>query len=309
MPCFALRLGFAPSFHRGGAIRVEGDVTGMATFDAHPTGLLPRLEFALPVDAGGMAAIHAHCSSMLAGWDGRWDGIGCDGMSVGGTFASPGAEPRQFSLWSPDRESVAHAMLRAVLDCFPPERCGGAAGEQLEIIRSHLGLQPPVTLHEDVPLRLRLAPWAHRSDANEIEARVRTLPEHGDLLVDLTGFDGIQQALAHILPMDLLLKRRPAVHWQVAGNAGDALSAYGIMASAISTVDRAPISETGYPVVLGGYIVSSPALMSLAQGRARLALVSALRQAYPMTVLEGAKAATELIHIMETFAPQSKEIQ
>lgn len=55
MACFELRLGVAPSFHRGGAIRVEGDVTGMATFEAAPIGLLARLVFALPVDADGMA--------------------------------------------------------------------------------------------------------------------------------------------------------------------------------------------------------------------------------------------------------------
>ncbi|RSZ55218.1 hypothetical protein HF313_05880 [Massilia atriviolacea] len=119
MACFELRLGFAPSFHRGGAIRVEGDATGMATFEAPPIGLLARLVFALPVDADGMAAIHA----------------------------------------------------------------------------------------------------------------------------------------------------------------------------------------------LGGYVVSSPGLISLAQSKSRLALVSALRSTCPMTVIEGPKAAKELIHIMETYSFQSKDSQ
>ncbi|MFB9245955.1 hypothetical protein IV454_12205 [Massilia antarctica] len=305
MPYFDLRLGFAPSFHRGGTIRVEGDVTGAATFEADPTGLLPGLVFTLPVDARGMAAIHDGCSAMLAGWDDRWSESGFDGMCLGGTFASPDVQPRHFSLWSPDQDTAAHAMLRAVFDCFPPERCAGVAEAQLESIRGYLGLQPPVTMYDEVPLRLRLAPCAHRNDANEIETHVRALPDDCDLIVDVSGLDGLFRALAQILPMDLLLKRSPAVRWRVQGKAGEALIAYGIAASAISTIERAPISEEGHPVVLGGYVISSPELISLAQDGARIALVSALRRQCAMTVLDGAKAAAELIHIMETYPRQS----
>ncbi|NHZ81548.1 hypothetical protein F2P44_20030 [Massilia sp. CCM 8695] len=305
MPYFDLRLGFAPSFHRGGSIRVEGDVTGAATFEAHPAGLLPRLVFTLPVDARAMAAIHARCSAMLAGWDDRWSESGCDGMRIGGTFASPGVEPRHFSLWSPDHGSAAHAMLCAVFDCFPPERCGGVAEEQLESIRGYLNLQPPVTWYDEVPLRLRLAPWAHRNNANDIETHVRALSDHCDLIVDLSGFERPSRGLAQILPMHLLLKRNPAVRWRVQGNAGEALIEYGIAASAISAIERAPISEEGHPVVLGGYEVSSPELIALAQDGARLALVSALRREFPMTVLEGAKAAAELIDILNTYQIQA----
>ncbi|MDQ1816673.1 hypothetical protein RBA41_25565 [Massilia sp. CCM 9210] len=302
---FDLRLGFGPSFHRGGSIRVEGDVTGIAAFEAHPTGLLPGLVFTLPVDARVMAAIHASCSAMLAGWDDRWSVSGCDGMRIGGTFASPDVQPQHFSLWSPNQDTAAHAMLRAVFDCFPPERCGEVAEEQLEIIRSYLDLQPSVTLYDEVPLRLRLAPRAHRNDANDIETRVRALSDHCDLIIDLSGFERPSRGLAQILPMDLLLKRSRAVHWIVQSNDADALIDYGVDPSAIKTIKRAPISYTGHPMVLGDVVVSSPELISLAQNGTRLALVSAFRKAYPLTVLEGAKAAAELVHIMKTYPFQS----
>lgn len=303
MTHFDLRLGFAPSFYRGGSIRVEGDVTGMATFEAGPTGFLPGLAVALAVDTGGMAAIRAACLAMLAGWDERWSQSGCDGMNIGGTFASPDVPPWHFSLWSPGRDSAAHAMLRAVLDCFPPERCGGAAEEQLESIRSHLGLQPPVTFFDQVPLRLRLARWAHRDDANEIATRVRALPDDGDLLVDLSGLEGLHRVLTQILPTDLLLKRR--VHWRVRSNAVDMLIEYGIDPSTIHPIERPEMSDAGYPIVHGHDITSSE-LISLAQNGERIALVSALRKTFSLTFADAAKATAELIQFTQRHQLQSQ---
>ncbi|NHZ33960.1 hypothetical protein [Massilia rubra] len=304
MPYFELRLGFAPSFHRGGAIRVEGDVTGVATFEADPTGFLPGLVFTLPVDAGDMAAIHASCSAMLAGWDDRWTEEGCDGISFGGTFASSGAQPQHFSLWSPDRASLPHAMIRAVFKCFPPEGCSGVAEEQLESIRGYFELQPPVTLYNEVPLRLRLAPSAHRVDANEIETRVRALPDHVDLIVDLSGLEAIQRALAQLFPVNLLLQRSHAVYWRVRSNAVDVLVKHGVDPSMITSIERAQFSEWGYPVVLGR-VVQSPGMFSLAQNGKRIALVSTFRSQFCMTYVDAAKAAVILIDFMKTYRMQS----
>ncbi|NHZ90957.1 hypothetical protein F2P45_18310 [Massilia sp. CCM 8733] len=304
MPYFDLRLGFAPSFERGGAIRVEGDVTGMATFEADPTGFLPGLVCTLPVDAGGMAAIHASCSAMLAGWDDNWSQEGCDGISFGGTFAPSGALPQHFSLWSPERASLPHAMISAVFNCFPPERCSGVAEEQLESIRSYFQLQPPLTLYDEVPLRLRLAPSAHRVDANEIETRVRALPDHVDVIVDLSGLEAIQRAMAQLFPVNLLLQRRHAVHWRVRSNAVDVLVKLGVDPSMIVSIERAQFSDAGYPVVLG-CVVRSPDMFSLAQSSERVALVSAFRSQFCMTYADAARAAVELIGFMKTHRRQS----
>ena len=140
-----------------------------ATFAAPPSGLLPHIALTLEVDADRAAEVHATCQRMLQGWDKQWATPGLDGISVEGTFATSDETGRPFSLWSPPSSSLAHSLVAAVLSCFPPERCNGAAGHLLETVRSHFGLQPAVVVMSGEPLRVRLAPWLHRTHAAEVD--------------------------------------------------------------------------------------------------------------------------------------------
>lgn len=300
MPPFDLHLKLHPAFHRHCSIRIEGDDTGLATFEAELTGLLPRVVLTLPVESGHMAVLRARCLSMLERWDEQWSRSGLDGIWIDGMLDSSDSKPRTFKLWSPDSGNVAHAMLSAVLDCFPVEHCNGVTGELLEIVRSYLELQPPVIVIKEVPLRVRLAPWMHRRDAQEIEKCLSALPEDSDLIVDASGVERFGQGLANILPMTWLLKRIRAVHWIAESVDADALIAYGVEPSTIEIIHHPPISPMGHPIVLGGIVVSSPALVSLASSGTRIELVRAFRQEHRLTIEQASRAAGELINIVAT---------
>ena len=194
--------------------------------------------------------------------------------------------------------SAAHAMVAAALDCFPSEHCWGVAGVLLESVRSYFELQRPVTVTNEVPPRLRLAPWVHRKDANEIEKSLRVLPQDGDLIVDASGVESFGQAVASILPMAQLLGRSGAVHWVVRSVDVDVLIAHGVALSTIEIVQPASISPWGHPIVLGGILVSSSELVDLANRWAKIELVRAFRQEYRLTIEQAAKAAMELIDIV-----------
>ncbi|NIA00348.1 hypothetical protein [Massilia sp. CCM 8734] len=305
MPYFELCLGFAPSFHRPGAIRVEGDVTGVATFESGPTGLFPGLAFALPVESERMATLFDCCLGMLTGWDKRWSKSGLDGIGIEGTFDSTEATPRTFTLWSPRCKGAPQAMIRAALDCFPVERCSGVAEAGLENMRSYFDLQPPVTVYAETPIRLRLAPHVGVDDANEVETRVRALPGHVDLIVDLSGADNVGRVLAQVLPMQLLLERSQAVRWIVYSTDADALIASGVNPITIRTIKRERISNNGHPLVLGGVVVSCPELISLARSRSQAALATGLMREYRITSEQAARGSVELIDFMQAYQIQS----
>jgi hypothetical protein len=245
-----------------------------------------------------MATLHARCTSMLAQWDERWSQPGCDGITIGGMFDSASSESRLFVLWSPEKRCAAHAMLSAALDCFPFDRCSGVTEELLEIVRSYLELQPPVTITNEDPVRLRLAPWVHGNDAYEIETSLRALPEDTDLIIDVSAVERLGRAMLSILPMAQLLNRRGGLRWIAQSVDTNALIAQGVDPSTIEIVQRAPISPTGDPVVLGGIEVSSAELIALAKEGTRIALVRALRQEYGLTISQASMAAGELLDIL-----------
>lgn len=301
MPYFELRLGFAPSFYRGGTIRVEGDVTGVATFEAGSTGVLPGMAFALPVDSERMATLFDCCLGMLTGWDKRWSRNGLGGIGIEGRFDSTTTTPRTFLLCSPNCKGAPLAMIRAALDCFPVERCSGVAEAGLENMRGYFDLQPAVTVYAETPIRLRLSPHVGIDDANAVATRVRALPDDGDVIVDVSGVENVGQALAQVLPMQLLLARRPAVRWIAYSSDAAALAASGIDPVTIKTLERAHISNNGHPLVLGGVVVSCPELISLARSRSQAALATGLMQEYCLTSEQAARGSLELIDFMQTY--------
>lgn len=186
----------------------------MATFEAHATGLFPRLAFSLPVDAQRMANLLDCCHGMLAGWDPRWSTSGLDGIGIEGTFDSTTSMPRRFVLWSP-RKGAPRELLRAAFDCFPAERCAGVAEAALDNIRGYFDLQTAVTFFDETPIRLRLAPCAYIDDTNAVEARVRALPADAALVIDLSGVEGIgvNRDVTQVLALHLLLARGESVQW------------------------------------------------------------------------------------------------
>lgn len=296
MTKFDLSLSISPSFHRQCAIRILADME-IAAFEASPIGLLPGAAMTLPVDHERLAIIEASCTSMLSQWDARWSQFGLDGMSVNAVFALPNAAPQAFSLWSPCAGSLPHAMLAATLACFPIDCCSGTAGELLEIVRSYLGLQPPVSVVGRDPLCLRLAPWIHVKDANELAGIVESLPDDADLVIDTSATERAGPALSRILPVEQLLGRRGALHWIVHRNQAELLVEAGIAPSTIAVVPASRLSSAGEPIVLGGLVVSSPVLLSLAENGGRGELIRAFRAAYPLTMEQAAQAATELLDI------------
>jgi len=300
-PAFDLILNLTPAFHRPCSIRIEGDATGSATFEACPAGLLPGAALTLSVESAQMQALYASCLHMLSTWDPRWSQAGLDGISIDGVFDTPDAPPQAFTLWSPGKGSTAHAMLAAAMDCFPAERCSGVVDAQLAIIRSYFGLQPPVTVIKDTPLCLRLAPWVHHTDREAIAKRLSTLAPELDLIIDVSGVERFGRALLNILPMTQLLKRSGSVRWIAQSAEADVLVAYGVAPSAIEVVQRTPISRTGEPIVLGSIAVSSEKLLALANSGAKIELIRAFRQDYPqLTMEQAARAAGELLAILAT---------
>jgi len=301
MPLFDLVLNISPSFHRHCSIRIEGEVTGVATFEAPARILHPRVVLALPVESEQMAKVHGCCSSMLAGWDESWSRSGLDGIGIVGEFDSSERKPRAFTLWSPSKRSVAHMMLAAALECFPFDRCDGAAGELLEIVRSYFGLQPPVTVINHDPMHIRIAPWVHSNNASEVESSLRLLPEDAELIVDVSGVEHSNQALARILPIGQLLKRSGPVRWIVRQHDFDALIRSGVEPTTIETIHAVPISPHGEPIVLGGICVSSLELIALAKAGERMALVRAFRSEYHLTIEQAAASAKELLDIVARY--------
>lgn len=112
---FNLSLRFAPAFHRACSIHIVGEVGAVATFEAQSSGLLPRVALTIEADAFRSAELRACCQAMFDTWDDRWSKSGLDGISVDGTFEESNAEHRLFRLWSPPKNSGAHAMLAAAL--------------------------------------------------------------------------------------------------------------------------------------------------------------------------------------------------
>lgn len=96
MPIFDLVLNIYPSSHRQCSIRIEGEATGLATFEALPIGLLPRITHTLPVKNEQMAALHRRSSVMLMEWDEQWRQLGLDGVSIDGVFDSSSSKPHFF---------------------------------------------------------------------------------------------------------------------------------------------------------------------------------------------------------------------
>ena len=298
MPIFDLVLNISPSFHRQCSIRIEGEATGLATFEALPTGLLPRITHTLPVKSEQMAALHRRSSIMLMEWDEQWNQLGLDGISINGVFDSSSSKPQLFSLWSPKEGCAAHTMLAAVFECLPFDRCSGPAGELLEIVRSYLDLQPPVSIINYKPTHLRLAPWVHANDACEVESHLRMLADDGDLIVDASGMERFCGALTQLLPVEHLLKRRGEVRWIVRSEFSNALIQAGVAQSMIEIVPAIPISRKGEPIVLGGIFVGSSELISFAKAGERMQLVRSFRKEYSLTIEQASKAAVELLEIV-----------
>ena len=295
---FDLLIRFAPSFHRHCSIRVVGEVGAEATFEASPSGLLPRITLALKVDSLHSARLRSSCESMLQGWDKRWSSSGLDGISVDGTFETSGTEERSFMLWSPPKNSGAHQMLVAALACFPPQSCRGGSEELLEIVRSYFGLQPAVVVMDESPIRLRLAPWLHRTHASEVEQHIRSLPDGVDMIIDAGGVERFGPALPNVLPMAQLRERTSPVRWVARKDAAEALLASGVALSDIETVPCSRLTDTGHPVVLGGLVVSSPDLIALARNGAKIDLTRALRIEHGITVAQAAQASAELVDLV-----------
>jgi hypothetical protein len=299
MSMFDLLLRFAPSFHRHCSIRVVGEMGAKATFEAPPSGLLPRITLTLEVDSHHSAQLRSSCEGMLQGWDKRWSSSGLDGISVDGTFEISGMEERSFMLWSPPKNSGAHQMLAAALACFPPQSCRGDSGELLEIVRSYFGLQPAVVVMGESPISLRLAPWLHRTHASEVEQHIRSLPDGVDLIIDASGVERFGLALPNVLPMAQLRGSASSVRWVARKDAAEALLASGVALSDIEIAPCPRLTDTGYPVVLGGLIVSSPDLIALARNGAKIDLTRAIRIEHGITVTQAAQAAAELVDLVE----------
>lgn len=295
MPMFDLILHFVPAFHRPSSLRVEGEVTSTAMFEAPPSGLLPRIALTLDVDAERTAELYTCSQKMLQGWEKRWAQPGLDGISVEGTFETSDEPERSFSIWSPPMNSLAHSLVAAALSCLPPQRCNGVPGALLEIVRSHFGLQPAVVVVSDNPLRLRLAPWLHRTHATEVDRAFRSIPADRELIIDASGMERFGIAIANILPMPEILRRAQAVRWVARQDAAKALLAYGVAPSAVETALPSPLTSTGHPVILGGVVVASADLISLAKEGAKLELTRRLRQEYKLTVAQASQAALELL--------------
>lgn len=298
MPVFDLRLNISPSFHRNCSIRIKGEITGTATYEADPAGLLPSVALTLPVAREPMAALRTSCERMLAAWDARWSQFGLDGISIDGMFDSSDSKLQEFCLWSPRPETIPHMMLAAAFDCFPFGHCIGKAGDQLEILRSYFDLQPPAIVIGHGPMCLRLAPWVHFKDASEIEHQVTTLPDDGQLLVDASGVERFGGALARILPVEDLMKRTGVVSWKVHVGHFDELIQAGVEPSLIELVHPVPLSQKGEPIVLGSILSSSSDLIPIAKAGNKIELVRAFRREYPLTIEQALKAARELMEIV-----------
>jgi hypothetical protein len=270
----------------------------LATFEALPTGLLPRIAQSLPVESEHMATLHRRSSTMLMEWNEQWSQPGLDGVSIDGVFDSSNSKPQPFSLWSPREGSAAHTMLAAVFECFPFDRCSGPVGELLEIVRSYLDLQPSVSIINYHPLHLRLAPWVHANDACEVESHLRMLADDSDLIIDASGVERFCGALTRLLPLDHLLSRRGEVRWIVRSEFSNALIQAGVVQSMIEIVPVSPISRTGEPIVLGGIFVRSSDLIAFAKAGERMELVRGFRKEYSLTIEQAAKAAAELLEIV-----------
>ena len=235
---------------------------------------------------------------MLQAWDKRWSKSGLDGIHVDGTFEISDAVQQSFALWSPRKNSGAHAMLAAALACFPPQLCRGAAEEPIEILRSYFELQPAVVMTGDDPIRLRLAPWLHRTHFHEVEQLIRSLPDGASLIIDAGGVERFGPALPNVLPMALLRKRLSPVRWIARQDAAAALLASGIAPLAIDTIARARLTNAGHPIVLGGIVVSAPELIELASSGTKIDLTRALRDEHRLTVAQAAQAAAELVDLV-----------
>jgi hypothetical protein len=305
---FDLVLQFAPSFHRRCSIRVVGDERSEAMFVAPASGLLPSIALTLEIDEARTAELRASCLGMLQAWDKRWSNSGLDGIYVDGTFEIAGSEPHSFGLWSPPKNSGAHAMLAAALACFPPQLCTGPAEAPLEILRSYFGLQPAIVVIDDGALRLRLAPWLHRTHAQEVELQIRSLPDDADLIIDAGGVERFGPALPNVLPMGQLRKRTSQVRWIARNDATDALLAAGVAPSEVETIPRSRYTATGHPIVLGGLVVSSPELIALAGRGAKIDLTRALREEHRLTVAQAAQAAAELAELVTESATSANTI-
>lgn len=298
MPVFDLCLNISPSFHRNCSIRIKGEITGTATYEADPAALLPRVALTLPVARELMAALRNSCAQMLAAWDAKWSQFGLDGISINGILDVSDSKLQEFGLWSPCPGTVPHMMLAAAFDCFPFEHCIGKVGEQLEILRSYFDLQPPAIVIGHCPMRLRLAPWVHFKDASEIAHQVTMLPEEGELLVDASGMERFGGALARILPVENLMNRTGVVRWKVHSCLFDELTQAGVEPSLIELVYPAALSPKGEPIVLGSIFGSSSDLIPIAKAGNKIELVRAFRKEYPLTIEQASKAATELMEIV-----------
>ncbi|GGY89331.1 hypothetical protein GCM10007388_23530 [Pseudoduganella plicata] len=189
-------------------------------------------------------------------------------------------------------------MLTAAFECFPADYCDGKAGYLLESLRSYFDLQSPAVVIGKSPMCLRIAPWTHAKDADEIERTVYSIPDGVDLIVDTSGMERFCGALARILPVRHLVKRKGVVSWKVHSDFLDDLVRAGVAPSLIELVHSVPISPRGEPIVLGSILSLSSDLIPIAKAGNKTELVRAFRKEYPLTVEQASKAAAELMEII-----------
>ena len=296
MSLFELHLNFHPAFHRSCSVRITGDVEGDVLVKASAVGVLPAVEYSLSVDSDRLAELRAACLTMLQQWDPAWSQWGLDGISVLGSFDWSGQRQTSFELWSPRPGSVPHAMLAAAFQCLPPEKCGGVVGEILEDVRSYLRLQPALTLMDEQPLRLRVAPSLAEQPVSAVEASIAGVPEGVALVVDISALQPPFGRPSRLDALKPLLKRDPPAQWLVSERLRDAIIKLGADPCHVQCTSRLDITRSGLPVILGGFVVTQQVL-DVARNGSRMDLVKVLHVG-GLPVTHAARGAAELMEIL-----------
>ena len=234
---------------------------------------------------------------MLQQWDPAWSQWGLDGISVLGSFDSSEQGQTSFELWSPRPGSVPHVMLAAAFRCLPPEKCRGVVSEILEDVRGYLRLQPALTLMDEQPLRLRVAPSLADQPVPTIEASIASVPEGVPMIVDISALQPPFGRPSRLDALKPLLNRDPPTQWLVSERLRDAIIKLGVDPRNVQSTSRLEVTASGLPVILGGLVVT-PQMLEAAKTGSRLELVQALRAGAGLPIAEAARGAAELMEIL-----------
>ena len=209
---YSLQLKFLPTFNRPSLWLIGGNRESTDfLIEVSDSSKPDRFEVTTRVEGAPSALIHDTAEkafSNMSLWE-RQSGL--DGISVEGTYVSPGGEALEFSFWSPQKGDMPHQLIEAVFDSIDAHDLGQAWENYFDSLTMYFDLGPRVRIIKGSPDKLRISCFLSADMAEELESKISIVAKSPDLVVDLRRFRGMESELVKIFKP--LVKRDSSTKW------------------------------------------------------------------------------------------------